>query len=211
MVLGDFQVFNDYAYSAFAVTLQQNINLFNHATRGAITLDTMAVACDKHQNAAFENLISLVGNRNPASTAAASEHALKELLNIDIKVGWVTPNISYTHTSFHWTNRDPMEACRLFVEDLAAGAMQYMLNSVLYSAVASMVDSDVNYDDTAGVASLPSLIKGASKFGYRQSAIVALVMHFKSQTEMWSDAVGNSNELFDFGTIRVVSNGHSRP
>ena len=134
MALGDFQVFNDYAYRAFAVTLQQEIRLFNAATRGAITLDTMAVAGDKHQKAAFENLSSLVGNRNPASTAAATEHALKELLKIDIKVGWGTPNITYTNTSFDWTNRDPREAGRLFGEDIAAGAMQYMLNSLLYSA-----------------------------------------------------------------------------
>lgn len=211
MALGDFQVFNDYAYRAFAVTLQQEIRLFNAATRGAITLDTMAVAGDKHQKAAFENLSSLVGNRNPASTAAATEHALKELLKIDIKVGWGTPNITYTNTSFDWTNRDPREAGRLFGEDIAAGAMQYMLNSVLYSAVAAMDDTDVNYDGTAGVASLPSLIQGAGKFGDRQSAIVAWVMHSKSQTDIWGNAVANSNDLFDFGNIRVVSDGHGRP
>ncbi len=211
MALGDFQVFNDYAYRAFAVTLQQEIRLFNAATRGAITLDTMAVAGDKHQKAAFENLSSLVGNRNPASTAAATEHALKELLKIDIKVGWGTPNITYTNTSFDWTNRDPREAGRLFGEDIAAGAMQYMLNSVLYSAVAAMDDADVNYDGTAGVASLPSLIQGAGKFGDRQSAIVAWVMHSKSQTDIWGNAVANSNDLFDFGNIRVVSDGHGRP
>lgn len=211
MALGDFQVFNDYAYRAFAVTLQQNIALFNAATRGAITLDTMAVAGDKHQKAAFENLSSLVGNRDPSSTAAATEHALKELLKIDVKVGWGTPNITYTNTSFDWTNRDPREAGRLFGEDIAAGAMQYMLNSLLYSAVASMDDADINYDGTAAVASIASLVQGAGKFGDRQSAIVCWVMHSKSQTDIWAGAIANSNDLFDFGNIRVVTDGHGRP
>ena len=108
MSLGAFRVFNDYAYRSFAVTLQQNINMFNASTRGAITLDTMSVACDKHQKASFENLSSLVGNRNPASTAAATEHSLKELLKIDIKGGWGTPNITYTDKSVDGTSRDPM-------------------------------------------------------------------------------------------------------
>ena len=211
MALSDFQIFNDYGYRAFAVTLQQNIALFNQATRGAITLDTMAVAGDQHQKAAFENLASLVGNRNPASTAAASEHALKELLRIDVKVGWGTPNITYTNTSFDWTNRDPAEAGRLFGEDVAQGAMQYMLNTLLYSAVSAISASDVNFDGTAGIASIESLIEGAGKFGDRQGDIVAWVMHSKSQTDIWKGAVQNSNDLFDFANIRVVSDGHGRP
>lgn len=211
MALGDFQEFQDYAYRAFAVTLQQQVNLFNQASRGAITLSTMAFAGDKHQKAAFESLASLVGNRNPASTAAASEHALAELLKLDVKVGWGTPNISYTNTAFDWTKRDPRQAGQLFGEDVAAGAMAYMLNSALYSAVAAMDNADVNHDGTAGNASLASLIAGAGKFGDRQSAIVAWVMHSKSMTDIWGNAVANSNDLFDFGTIRVTTDGHGRP
>lgn len=211
MALGDFQVFEDYSYRAFQTTLQQNINLFNQASNGAIVLDSMAFAGDLHQKAAFENLASLVGNRNPGSTAAATEHALKELLKIDTKVGWGTPNITYTNTSFDWTNRTPEEAGRLFGEDVAQGAMWYMLNSALYSAVAAIDDADVTYDGTAGVASLESLNQGAGKFGDRQSDIVAWVMHSKSMTDLYGQSLANSNQLFEFGNVRIIQDGFGRP
>jgi hypothetical protein len=211
MALGDFQIFNDYAYRAFAVTLQGNVQLFNQGTRGAIVLDTMAFAGDLHQKAAFENLSSLVGNRNPASTAAATTHALKELLKIDTKVGWGTPNIEYTNTSFDWTNRDPKEAGRLFGEDIAQGALWYMLNSALYSAVAAIDDADVTYDGTAGTASLDSLNAGAAKFGDRQMQIAAWVMHSKSMNDIWGNSLQNSNRLFEFGNVAIVSDPFGRP
>lgn len=211
MALGDFQVFNDYAYNAFMVTYQQEVNLFNQATNGAIVLASAGFAGDFHEKAQFENLASLVGNRNAASTNAATEHALKELLKVDVKVGFGTPNISYTNTAFDYTQRDPAEAGRVFGESLAEGALAYQLNSVLAAGVAALDDTDITYDGTAGVASLESLNLGAGKFGDRQSAIVAWVMHSKSITDIYGQSLANSNQLFEFGTVRVTQDGFGRP
>ena len=211
MALTNFQVFNDYAYRAFAVTLQQQVELFNAASRGAITLSTMAWAGDYKQKAAFENLASLVGNRDPSSTAAASTHALAELLQIEVKVAYGTPNIEYTNTSFDWTNRDPSEAGTLFGNAVAEGSMQYMLNTLLVSAGAAMDDADINFDGTAAVASLPSLNSGAALFGDRQSSIVAWIMHSKSMNDIWGTALANSNRLFEFGTVAIVADPFGRP
>ena len=99
MALGDFQEFTDYAYQAFTSTLQQKVALFNEASRGAIVLESMAFTGDYKQKSSFENLSSLVGNRDASSTSAATEHALAELLQVDVKVGWGIPNISYTNTA----------------------------------------------------------------------------------------------------------------
>lgn len=211
MSLDNFQTFNDFAYRAFAVTLQQQVELFNAASRNALTMTTMAWAGDYKQKAAFESLASLVGNRNPSSTAAASVHALTELLQIEVKVGYGTPNIEYTNTAFDWTNRDPEEAGTLFGNAVAEGSMAYMLNSLLTAAIAAMDDADVTYDGTAGTASLDSLNQGAGKFGDRQSAIAAWVMHSKSMTDLYGQALANSNELFEFGTVRIVQDGFGRP
>jgi len=211
MALGDFQVFNDYAYKAFASTLQQQVQLFNAASRNAITLTTNAFAGDYNQKSAFENLAGLIGNRDPSSTAAASTHALAELLQIDVKVAYGSPNIEYTNTSFDWTRRDPMEAGTLFGNAVAEGSMAYMLNSLLVSAVASMDDADVVFDGTATIASLPNLNSGAALFGDRQSSIVAWVMHSKSMNDIWGTALANGNNLFEFGTVAVASDPQGRP
>lgn len=211
MALGDFQIFNGSAYNAFMNTLQQEVDLFNAATRNAIMLTSVAFQGDKNELAAFESIASLVGNRDPSATSANTEHALAELLKIDIKVGWGLPNISYTNASFDWTQRDPSEAGTLFGEEVAKGAMAYMLNSALTSYIAAVDDADVTYDGTAAVASLESLNLGAGKFGDRQADITAWVMHSKSMNDIYGQALANSNQLFTFGSIRVIEDGHGRP
>lgn len=211
MALGDFQTFNGSAYNAFKNTLQQETNLFNGATNNAIMISSVMFQGDKNELAAFESIASLVGNRDPGSTSANTEHALAELLKIDIKVGWGIPKISYTNASFDWTQRDPAEAGTLFGEEVAKGAMAYMLNSALASYIAAVDDADVTYDGTAGTASLERLNLGAGKFGDRQADIACWVMHSKSINDVYGQALANSNQLFDFGSIRVVQDGFGRP
>lgn len=211
MALGDFQVFNGSAYNAFKNTLQQEVMLFNEATRNAIVLASVMFQGDKNELAAFESIASLVGNRDPSATTANTEHALAELLKIDVKVGWGLPNISYTNASFDWTQRDPAQAGTLFGEEVAKGAMAYMLNSALTAYIAAVDDADVTYDGTAAVASLGSLNLGAAKYGDRQADIAAWVMHSKSSSDIYGQALANSNQLFTFGTVRVVEDGHGRP
>ena len=47
MSLGDFQEFNGSAYNAFLNTLQQEVELFNGATRNAIVLSSTMFQGDK--------------------------------------------------------------------------------------------------------------------------------------------------------------------
>jgi hypothetical protein len=211
MSLGDFQVFNGSAYNAFLNTLQQEVELFNGATRNAIVLSSTMFQGDKNELAAFESIASLVGNRDPSATDSQTEHALAELLKIDVKIGWGIPNITYTNAAFDWTQRDPGVAGTLFGEEVAKGAMAYMLNSALSAYVGAVDSADVAYDGTAAVASLESLNLGAGKFGDRQSDIACWVMHSKSMTDIYGQALANSNELFNFGTVRVVQDGFGRP
>ena len=211
MALGDFQVFNDFAYNSFVTTYQQNVMLFNAASNNAIQMRVAGFSGDFKSKSQFENLASLVGNRDAASTAVATEHALAELLQVEVKVGMGTPNISYTNTAFDYTQRNPEEAGVLFGEAMAEGAMAYQLNSSLAAAVASIAAADVTYDGTAAVASLDSLNQGAGKFGDRRQALTAWVMHSKSITDIYAGSLANSNRLFEFGTVQVMDDGFGRP
>ncbi len=211
MALDQFQIFNGSSYNAFMNTIQQQIELWNGATRNALVMNSINFMGDKGELAAFENIAALVGNRDPSSAAANASHALLELLKIDIKVGWGLPKITYTNTSFDWTSRDPAQAGTLFGEQVAMGAMAYMLNSALFSIIAAVDDADVVYDGTAAVAQLESLNLGAALFGDRQSAIVCWIMHSKSINDIYGQALANSNRLFVFGNIQVIEDGFGRP
>jgi len=215
MALSNFEVFTEFGYKAFVNTLQQNIDLWNGATNGALMLKTMAFSGDVYEKAAFENIASLVGDRDPASTAENTEHALSELLQIDVKMAWGMPNLSYTNTAFDWTNRDPEEAGTLFGNDIAEGAMQYMLNNAIGALVAAINDDPatgtVVYDGTASTASPEALNQASGLFKDRRGAIKAWIMHSKSQTDIFGYALANSNELFDWAGVRVLTDGHGRP
>lgn len=212
MALGDFQVFNEFAYNSFVTSYQQNVQLFNAASRGAIVLGAVGFSGDYKSKSQFENLASLVGNRNAASTAAATEHAMAELLQIEVKVGFGTPNISYTNTAFDYTQRDPEMAGMAFGEAIAEGALAYQLNSALAAAVAAIgANSDAVYDGTAAVASLASLNLGAGKFGDRRQSLLAWVMHSKSVTDIYAGALANANRLFDITGVQVMDDGFGRP
>ena len=214
MSLGDFQVFNEFGYKAFVNTIQQKIDLWNGATSNALMLESMAFSGDVFEKAAFENLSSLVGDRDPSSTSANTEHALSELLQIEVKMAWGMPNVSYTNTSFDWTKRDPREAGTLFGNAIAEGAMQYMLNNLIGSAVAAIADGahgTVVYDGTAATASPETLNQASGLFGDRRNAITCWIMHSKSQTDIFGYALANSNDLFDYAGVRVLTDGHGRP
>ncbi len=214
MGLSAFQTFNEYGYNAFVNTIQQQINIWNSATRNALMLESMAFSGDVYEKAAFENLSSLIGDRDPTATTAATEHALSELLQIEVKMAWGMPNISYTNTAFDWTKRNPSEAGTLFGNAVAEGAMRYMLNNLIGAAVAAIADGahgTVVYDGTASTAGLESLNQAAGLFGDRRGSIACWIMHSKSQTDIFGYALANSNDLFDFAGVRVLTDGHGRP
>ena len=213
MSLGDFQVFNEFAYNSATEVIDQQVNLFNEATRGAIVLAQKGNVGDFFESAQYSLISGLVKNRNAYSTAAATAVDLAQLKEVAVKVGMQTDPVRFTGTSFDWIQRPAEEAGVVFGTQWAQGQLQYMLNTALASANAALagVGADVTYDGTAGAASLESLNLGAGKFGDRRSQLASWVMHSKSQTDIYGQSLANANRLFEFGTVQVMSDGHGRP
>jgi len=209
--LNNFVVFNDFAQRAFTEIMDQQVNSWNEATRGALVMRSANNIGDFMDESSYSSIANLVGNRDAYSTAGLTAVDLAQLLNTSVKVGGGTLPVEYTGTSFDWTQRPASEAGVVFGEQVAAGAMQYKLNSLIASLVAAIDAADVTYDGTAGTASLESLNLGAAKMGDRQSALAAWVMHSKSINDIYGQSLANSNRLFTFGTINVVDDGFGRP
>ncbi len=213
MSLTNFQVFNQFAYSAATEIIDQQINLFNEATRGAIVLAQNGNVGDFFESASYQLIADLVGNRNAYGTGDLSAVDLAMLKEVAVKVGIGSKPVRWTGTSFDWIQRPPQEAGVIFGEQWAAGMMQYMLNTALAGGNAAMsgIGADVTYDGTSGTASLESLNLAAGKFGDRRASIAAWVMHSKSQTDIYGQSLANANRLFEFGSVQVVSDGFGRP
>ena len=209
--LNDFIVFNDFAQRSFTETIAQDVEKFNGAVGGALVLTGASNIGDYMEESSYSLIADLVGNRNAYSTGGLSAVDLAQLLNVSVKVGGGSKPVQYTGTSFDWTQRPASEAGTVFGEQVAKGAMAYKLNTVIASLVGAISAADVIFDGTAGVASLDSLNAGAGKLGDRQSSIAAWIMHSKSITDIYAGSLANSNDLFDFGTVKVVTDGFGRP
>jgi len=209
--LNDFVVFNDFAQLAFTETLAQETDLFNTATQGALVMVTASNIGDYMEKSSYALIADLVGNRDAYGTGSLTAVDLAQLLNVAVKVAGGSKPVQYTGTSFDWTQRPASEAGTVFGEQVAKGAIAYELNTIINGLVGAISASDVTYDGTAGVASLDSLNQGAGLLGDKQNSIKAWVMHSKSITDIYAGSLANSNDLFDFGTVKVVHDGFGRP
>lgn len=210
--LNDFVVFNQYAKSAATEVIDQQVRLWNEATAGALVLRSGPNDGDFAEEASYELLTDLYGNRNAYGTGALAAIDLKQLLDVSVKVGSGSKPVQYTGTSFDWTLRDPREAGAVFGTQLGEAKMQYMLNTAIgaVSSAMSTAGASLTYDGTASVATLDSLNNGSRLFGDRASAIAAWIMHSKSLHDIYGQALQNSNRLFEFGTVQVMSDGFGR-
>ena len=212
MALGDFAVFNQFAYSSATEIIDQQVQLFNAASRGAIVLGNQSNIGDFYEEAMYRLISGLVGNRNAYSTADLASIDLEQLQHASVKVGIGSQPVRYTGTQFDWIQRPPEEAGTVFGTQVAEGMLQYMLNTGIASLVAALsTQSDLNYDGTAGTVTRSSLNRGAGRLGDRRNDLAAWIMHSQSVEDLFNENITNANRLFDFGGIAVMEDGFGKP
>jgi len=212
MALSNMAVFNSFMYDSATETIKQQVDIFNSATRGAISLTSGQNVGDYDFDTMFKQISGLVGNRDAYGSGALTPVDLEQLQRASVKVAGQTKLVRYEPQQFDWIDRNAEEAGVAFGVQVAQGMMQYMLNSALAAAGAAVSGvAALNHDGTAAVATLGSLNTGASKFGDRAGDIVAWVMHSKSLHDIYGNALTNSERLFDFGGVRVIQDGFGRP
>ncbi len=213
MALSDLEVFQEYAYSTFTETQDQQIDKFNDATRGGIVLTSAAHQGDFSTTAIWAKIQGLVRRRNSYGSGAQGLKKLDMLVNTSVKVAAGTPPIEINPGMMKWIQKSPEEAGVVIGKQMAEDSMADMLNTgiLIYRAGVGNVAA-LNADRTADSgASLAGLLAGASKFGDRSQDIVCWLMHSKSAFDIYGEALANSNRLFVFGNIQVVTDGFGRP
>lgn len=208
--LNDFIVFNQFAQLSATEVIDQQVNLWNAATGGALVLQSAGNIGDYSEESQYSLITDLYGNRNAYADSALAAVDLTQLLKTAVKVASGSKPVQYTGTSFDWTMRDPREAGSVFGEQVGQAKFQYMLNTAIAAAVASTTTTGLEYDGTAGNASLASLNEAARLFGDRAAAIQTWVMHSKSLHDIYAGSLANSNRLFQFENVQVMDDGFGR-
>jgi hypothetical protein len=211
MSLTDMSVFNDFMYTTITETIDQQIDAFNQASRGAILLRSARNVGD-YMDEAFYNAFSTQSRRrDPNATGAVAAQDLAQSTMTKVKVGGANGPFAFDPGQFTWLQRNPEEAAVVIGEQVAMAIMQDYLNTGVGAARAAIVNNALAYDGTAGTLTLNSLNKGAALFGDKSADIVAWVVHSKAYHDLIDAGLTNTNRLFEFGTVSILQDWIGRP
>lgn len=216
MSLTGMKVYDQYAKTTFIEMLQENLNLFNAATGGALNL---SYGGNNPGNFNIESMYAPVSNlvraRDPYGTGSIAEVTLTEKETNDVKVGRGTPVMKWDLAMFDWNMRNAAEAGYVFgkqlAEDVFVDYLDVMFGS-LYAALAN--DAATNILDKTGSSPdtlTPAYMADAAQlFGDQSGKIALWIMHSKPRTDFLKYALTNSTQLFNWGNVNVMQDAEGR-
>lgn len=217
MALSDLAVFSEYGYSTYTEVLQQQVELFNAASDGAIILAGAAHQGDFSDIAFFGKMLGgTVRRRNPYGSGQIQQQTISHLVDTSVKVASGTKEFVYDHSSFTYIQQNPKTAGAAFGQQLAVDTMADMLSlgtGSVYAALSGV--PEVVYDATglAAPANGPSwtnLVRGAAKFGDMSSRIRVWLMHSAPLHKLYEKNLSNTEHLFTYGTVNVIRDAWGR-
>lgn len=216
MALSDLAVYSEYAYSTMTEVLAQQIELFNAASAGTIILTPAAHQGDYSDEAFFAKIADLVRRRNAYGAGAITQKTMKHLVDTSVKVAAGTAEVRLDPAQFRWIQQNPEVAGAALGQQLAGDSLADMLNTALGCGVAALEQTAEVVNDISGEAgdaskvSFINMTETANKFGDRQSAIRAWIMHSTPLTTLFVNALTNSERLFQYDTVNVIRDPFGR-
>lgn len=224
MALSDLKVFSEFLYQAQTEILAQQIDLFNDASRGAISLGTDARVGDFFSRISFQRVSGgLVRRRNAYGTGDVDPKNMSMLEDVLVKVASGTPPIEMNPGQWRWIQEAPEEAAAQMAQQLAVDTMADMLNTAVGTAAAAMQNNASVLNDVSGIgvvttigefagplSSPLNLNSTAAKFGDLQSRIGVWVMHSKTLNDYYGQALQNAQRLYTYGSVNVVGDAFGR-
>lgn len=213
MSLSTLKVFNQYLYTSYLELLNFNVQLFNAATKGGLTLTTAANQGDYADKTLYQRISGLVRRRNAYGTGSVSEKELTMLQETSVKIAAGTPPVNITPHWWQWIQRSPEEAGVVLGKQLAEETLVDMVAAAIKALTAALtnVGATVVSDGTAGNMTLQKLLTGAALFGDRAQNIACWVTHSKPMFDLWGNSLTNGAVLFKFGDVQIQQDGFGRP
>src|SRR5690606_28969716 len=128
MALYDLAVLSEYAYSTMTEMQDQQIGMFNAATRGGIALQSGNHPGDDSHEALWARISELVRRRNASGSGAVAEKVLEHLPETSVKVPAGTPPVRIDPGMMKWIQRSPEEAGVVVGKQMAEDSIADMLN-----------------------------------------------------------------------------------
>lgn len=214
MALSDLAVYSEYAYTSMTEVLRQQVEKFNAASNGAITLRAAANQGDYNDKVFFQKISNLVRRRNPYGSGAVAAKSMVHLVDTMVKIAAGTPPVRLDPGQYRWIQQNPEVAGAALGQQLAVATMADMLNTAIMSCNAALSGvAAVNYDatsDTPDTLNPVALNNAAAKFGDRSSDITCWVTHSVPMHNFYGNALTNTAQLFKYDTVNVMADPFGR-
>ncbi|PIT48539.1 major capsid protein [Snodgrassella alvi] len=204
----DLTVFNKETYTTMVETVAQDIDKFNQASGGTITLINRPSRGDQDVYSKFQGISDLVRRRNVYGDGAVASVRLTQTLENSVKVAAGTPPVEYEPAQYAWIKQNPTDAAIALGTQLGKGRMADMLNTGIMCAVAAIKNNPKA--TRSGYARPDTMVNAAALFGDRSSAIKAWVMHSACSTDLLNYALNNDHRLFAYDTVNITQDPAGR-
>lgn len=199
----NFQIYEEQFFGGFTEVLQQNVNAFNEASRGAILLTTDLHRGDFLQKSFMTSIAqsTMINRRDTTSVAATTDQPLAQDEEKSPKLSRRIGPIANTVDSFRKIAEDPRIFSLLLGRQIAVSVAKDMLNSALRATEACLDKSaNTEFDASDGTLATSDLIDGLAVMGDAADDIVLWVMRSKqffdltkNQISAGTDGVSNFN------------------
>lgn len=208
MALTNMQVFITGVRTLATEVLEQNLQLFNKASGGAITIDSSGFSGDFLESSFYNSLKSAQRrvDRYSANGVIAPVD-LSEGKFTEVKIAGGFGPVRFEPAQMTWINSKPEEALAVISESVAEAMLDDMVNTTigsLVAAISNQVDATLDISDTNG-ASQSALNKSDALFGDKSMALRVRIMRGATYHKLINEAITNDNTLFISGNVTIVN------
>ena len=190
------EIFNKSLYVTVSSALNQNVDLFNGATRGAIRMMKQSIQ-GSYQETLGWTLKDIVLFRDPTSNSVISKTSFETVLDNMFKIGFSTKEIEVAYSKFEWIKQNPSYAGVLIGSTIARETLK---NSAVLAikALTTVLTADTRITtDISGVGdgkvTWKSFLDASRPFGDQHNRIAAWVINSGQLFDLFGSNLQNAN------------------
>jgi len=201
----NFVIYDEEFFGGFSEALEQNSDIFNDASQGAIQLRPNRLKGDFERESFVQNIANLITRRDVAATTDAADLAMAQDEFIGAKVNRKIGPVANTLDSWRKIGEDPQTMSFTLGQQVGKAASVDMANTAVRSLVAAItgLGAGALYDGTAGTPSHTGLVQTLKNMGDAEGNVVAWVMHSKSYFDLMQQAI--TDKVFEVAGVTIYS------
>ncbi|MFC0225677.1 major capsid protein [Serratia aquatilis] len=190
-VNNDLIIYNDLAQTAYLERRQDNLEIFNASSNGAIVLDNELIEGDFRKRA-FYQLAGSIEHRDVNSTEKVSSKKIGAGESVGVKAPWKYGPYQTTEEAFKRRGRDVSEFSEVVGADVADATLEGFIKYAI-QALTAAIGANTDMVVTASIATdgKKTLTKGMRKYGDKFGRISLFVMHSASYFDIVDEAITN--------------------